>query len=232
LRDPENPPAAASASGNSTIWAIFDDSIACLPESEIDRARAIALSDQAVEKVDPSLMQQAIAALEKTLSRDSDDSEAWRSLAFLYAIRRDPAKAKLAFEAALQADSGDELSLKNLGLLAYRTRSLDTARRSYDAYMALNPWDPTMFGPYSAILATAGDLQGAIAAAERGLELDPTLRELRSMTAKLYERLGGLAKSEEHVKKLRIIRERLDPWDQQRRERLQREAEAVRQANP
>ena len=106
----------------------------------------------------------------------ADDADAWRSLAFLYGIRREPEKASLAFAAALRADPDDELSLKNLGLLAYRTRSLDTARQSYEAYLQLNPWDPTMFGPFAAILATAGDLEAAAEAAERGLALDPTQR--------------------------------------------------------
>jgi predicted CXXCH cytochrome family protein len=232
LREPLHAPEAAPAAGQGEVWTIFDDSEQLLPEWELRRARAIALCDQAVEDVDKQLIRQALVALEGIAAQDANDVEVCRSLGFLYGLTRNTENSQRAFAAALQADPEDELSLKNLGLTDYRAGSLPQARRDYEAYLKLNPWDPTMFGPYAAILASSGDLQGALKAAERGLELDPTQRELRSMTAKLYERLGDRAKGQQQLEILREISQQLDPWDQKRRERLQQKTQQNRPRQP
>jgi tetratricopeptide (TPR) repeat protein len=192
----------------------------------------LALSDQAIEDLDPRLLGQAVMALEAVLPRDANDVDVLRSLGFLYGHARNHAKARSAFEAALQADPHDEMSLKNLGLMAYRTRSFDSGRRSYEAYLRLNKWDATMSGPYVALLAASGDLQAAVEAAERGLRLDPTERELRRVAAQLYARIGDRKKSQQHRDILREISNRLDPWDQKRRDRLREQMQKSLERDP
>lgn len=229
LRNPQSGPVDIDHPVESEIWSIFDDSEVRLPEWELQRARALALSDQAIEERNPQLMGQAIAALESVLVRDANDVVVLRALGFLYGSTRSQEKSKRLFAAALQIDPHDEVSLKNLGLVAYQTRSLDLARRSYEAFLKLNPWDVTMYGPYVSVLAASGDLQSAVKAAEQGLRLDPTERELRRVAVHLYARLGDRQKSRRHQQILQQIRARLDPWDQQRQERLR---EQMQQDNP
>jgi len=180
----------------------------------------LALCDQAVEESNQQLMVQAIAALESVLARDANDLDVWRKLGFLYELTQNHAKAKSSFEAALHIDPQDEMSLKNLGLVAFRTRSVDLGLRSYEDYLKVNKWDATMFAPYVRLLAASGNLQAAKDVAERGLQLDPTQRELRDLAAKLYKKLDDQPKSRQHLEALREISKRLDPWDQKRRERL------------
>ncbi|MCA9108954.1 MAG: hypothetical protein KDA52_03315 [Planctomycetaceae bacterium] len=223
LRDPANHPVTAESHTSGEIWTIFDDSEERLPEWELQRSRALALSDQSVEEMDQRLVRKAVAALEAVLAHDPNDVEVLRSLAFLYGLGQNHQKAISYFEAALKVDPQDELSLKNLGLMASRVGALRKGLNSYDAYLKLNKWDPTMFAPYVFMLAATGKVQEAVKAAEYGLRLDPTDRELRRLASELYAKLGDQTKSANHLKILKEISTQLDPWDQQRQERLKEE---------
>ncbi len=226
LRDPSNEPDMVHRSQRGKVWSIFDESDQRLPGWEVQRARALALCEQAIEDLDQRLMLRAVVALEAVLARDANDVIALRSLGFLYSLSGNHAKAKSAFEAALQRDPHDEMSLKNLGLVAFRTGLLDIGLRSYEGYLGINKWDPTMLGPYVIMLAKSGDRQAAVEAGERGLLLDPTQRELRGIVAKVYARLGDQEKNQQHLEVQQEISKRLDPWDQKRRERLQKQMQA------
>ncbi|MEO1999433.1 MAG: cytochrome c3 family protein [Planctomycetaceae bacterium] len=219
LREPRNDPDVVDRSNQGVVWSIFDDSNQRMPEWEVQRARALALCEQAIEDLDQSLMGQAVVALQAVLARDANDVDVLRKLGFLYGAAHNYAKARSSFEAALHVEPHDELSLKNLGLMALRTRSLDIARRSYEEYLKVNNWDATMYEPYVRILAASGDLQAALEAAERGLRLDPTQRGLRGIAAKLHGRIGDQKKSLQHREILEVINNRLEPWDQKRRDR-------------
>lgn len=213
-------------------WAIFDHSDDRMPEWEVQRARALALSDQALEVKDKKLMQLARAALEAAAKRDPKDTEVLRKLGFLCGIVGEHARAGRLFDLALQVNPEDEMSLKNSGLMASRTHSTAEAIRSYRRYLKINEWDGTMYGPYAAALANSGDLQAALEAIEHGLELDPTQRELRGLAVQLYARTGNQAKSQQHHTILQEIRQQLDPWDRKRRERQQKQMEESVPQNP
>lgn len=201
----------AESHTSGEIWTIFDDSEERLPEWELQRSRALALSDQSVEEMDQRLVRKAVAALEAVLAHDPNDVEVLRSLAFLYGLGQNHQKAISYFEAALKVDPQDELSLKNLGLMASRVGALRKGLNSYDAYLKLNKWDPTMFAPYVFMLAATGKVQEAVKAAEYGLRLDPTDRELRRLASELYAKLGDQTKSANHLKILKEISTQLDP---------------------
>ncbi len=156
-------------------------------------------------------MVQAIAAAEDVLARDANDLDVWRKLGFLYEFTQNHAKAKSSFEAALHIDPQDEMSLKNLGLVAFRTRFVDLGLRSYEDYLKVNKWDATMFAPYVPFSASCvGQPAGRQKVAERGLQLDPTQRELRDLAAKLYKKLDDQPKSRQHLEALREISKRLE----------------------
>ncbi len=229
LRDPLNAPDVVDPPNRGEVWSIFDDSEQRLPEWEVRRARALALCEQAVDDLDQRLMGEAIVALEAVLAHDAKDAVVSRQLGFLYGYTHEYGKAMRSFEAALQADPHDEVSLKNLGLMASRTGALRKGIHSYEAYLELNEWDATMFAPYVVMLAGSGDLPAAVEAAERGLQLDPTQRELRRIATQLYARMGNQKKSRQHHQKLEVISNRLEPWDQKRRDRLKKQMQESRQ---
>ncbi|QDT48668.1 Tetratricopeptide repeat protein [Symmachiella dynata] len=232
LRNPSSLQAEAQPSTRGEVWSIFGDSEQHLPAWEIQRARAIALSDQAIEEMNQPLMGQAITALESVLAHDRNDVDVLHLLGYLYELIGKHAQAKSYFEAALRIDPQDEMSLKNLGLVGFRTRAIDLGLASYGRYLKVNKWDGTMFSPYVRMLAASGDLRAAAAAAEQGLQLDPTQLELRDITVKLYERLGNQKKSQQHLELLQEINSQLTPWDQKRRDRLQQKVQKSQSANP
>ncbi len=231
LRNPGND-LELDESQDHGVWTIFGGSETRMPEWEVQRARALALCDQAMYKTDRRLVGEAVQALEAALEHDPNDVEILRRLGFVYGATRDYAKAASSFQAAVRVDPYDEMSLKNLGLMALRTRSVGIGLRSYQSYLEVNQWDGTMYGPYAALLASSGDIQGALQAVERGLQLDPTQRELRGLAAQLYERTGNRQKSLQQRQLLQEISKRLDPWDQKRRERNRREMQESIQRGP
>lgn len=230
LRKPGSDSGAQDHSRDNEVWSIFDESDKRMPEWEVRRARALALSDQAMEGANLPLMRKAVTELEAVLAHDAFDVDVLSKLCFFYCDSREFPKAMDAFQAALRIDPRHEMSLKNFGMLALQIRSFDEGRRSFERYLEVNPWDGTMFGPYAATLANSGDLNAALTAAERGLQLDPTQVKLRALAVQLYERIGDQKKSREHRELLQQISSRIDPWDQKRLERKRKELEASLQS--
>ena len=66
-------------------------------------------------------------------------------------------------------------------------------------------------------------LEAAVEAAERGLRLDPTDRELRRIAVQLYASIGDQQTSVQHQEKLREISNQLDPWDEKHQDRLRKQ---------
>ncbi|MEO2034931.1 MAG: multiheme c-type cytochrome [Planctomycetaceae bacterium] len=232
LQNPDNDLDVMDHSQQHAAWSIFDDSDQRMPQWEVQRAQALALSEQAMEESDQRLMGQAILALEAVLARDTNDVSVLDKLCFFYCATRNDAKAMSLFQAALRADPHHERILKNLGMLALQTGSLDTGRRSFERHLEVNKWDGTMFGPYASILANSGHLQAAVEAAEHGLRIDPTQRKLRGFAAQLHARIGDQKKSQQHQEILREISNQLDPWEQKRRDRKQTEMQKSLQRDP
>ncbi len=216
LRNPREKQNIAGQPHQRVRWSLFDDSDQRMPEWEVQRARALALSDQAMQESDPLLMRQAVVELEAVVARDFNDLDALSKLCYFYNNTRNYSKANSVFEAALRIDPQHEMSLKNYGILALQTGSFDTARRCFESYLKVNQWDGTMYGPYAATLANLGNLPAAVQAAERGLELDPTQKRLHGLAAQLYARIGDKTKSLRHRELLQQITSQLDPWDQKR----------------
>jgi hypothetical protein len=232
LRNPRHEPDEMDDSRQHAVWEIFDDGDQRMPQLETERARALALAEQAMEESNPELMGRAIAALERVRDRGADDVEVLSTLGFFYCTTRNDANAMRTLAAALETDPRNELSLKNLGMMALQTGALDTGRRSFENYFKVNKWDGAMFGPYAAILAQSGDLRGAIEAVENGLRLEPTHLKLRSFAVQLYARLGDRKKSEQHQLILREISDRLAPWDQKRGDRKGSDTPEERSGEP
>lgn len=225
LRSPTNTSTNDDHTDARSVWTVFDESNERLPAWELRRARALAMSDQSIREHDRQLTMEAIRELEEALAHDSNDADVLRSLAFLNGFVGQRTIAVRLLKKALTINPEDELALKNLGLMAYRARSFGSALNCYESFLGINKWDATIYGPYVGTLAATGDVQAALQAAEYGLQLDPSERELRRMTAQLYQKTGNQQKSREHLQKLKVISERLDPWDQKRRERIHKEVE-------
>lgn len=228
LRNPQAEQASDRTSAKGKPWRIFDGSDERMTESEVRRARALALYEQAFEDLDPELIVRSATALERIVQEHSDDPRVLRSLGFLYNKMSNPHRAALYFSAALQADPNDETSLMNRGLLAFRARDYNLGIRCYQRLFKLNPYDGPAHGPYAEMLAATGNLEIAVEAAERGLDLDPTVRPLRAALVGMYDRLGQQAESRQHKRILDGVHAQLTPWDQRHEVRRRRKLEKNR----
>ena len=226
LRNPNDSNSDDDVPKHLGTWSIFGGSENRMPSWERKRALAIAKCDQAILDTNLKLMNRAVANLEAAQTHDPRDVEITRRLGFVYGAMKDHNSALGAFQSAVRANASDEKSLKNLGLIAMRTGSPQLALESYKAYLKLNSFDGSAYGPYAALLAQSGAMEDAVTAAERGLELDPTQIELRGLAAQLYARLGNRGKSVEHQTILKKIALRLEPFNKIRQQRYQKKRES------
>ncbi len=181
-----------------------------VPSAALARAEGLAWFRQAVDTGDAALLERARDRLEQAQRRNPDDLEVRRTLGFLAFRSQQPAKARRLFEAVLQQHPDDEGCLSHLLLLCFLSRDdkagLDVAKR----LLALNPWDGEAHGPYADMLEATGSLQAAIAAAERGLALDPTVLDMRRSLARFYRKAGREADAVEQERLAREIARRLE----------------------
>jgi tetratricopeptide (TPR) repeat protein len=77
------------------------------------------------------------------------------------------------------------------------TKDLDAARRSVDLMTRLYPKDPAAWSFLSDANLRLGDYQGAVAAAERALSLDPQRCPTYTLLARALVRSGELARAEQ-----------------------------------
>ncbi|MBQ16849.1 MAG: hypothetical protein CMJ65_06965 [Planctomycetaceae bacterium] len=181
-----------------------------IPEEALARAKGLAWFRQAVDTKDSPLMEQARVHLEESQRRNPDDLEVLRTLGFLAFRSQQPDKARRLFETVLKQHPDDEGCLSHLLLICFLSRDdkagVVVARR----LLALNPWDGEAHGPYADMLEATGPLEAAIAAAERGLALDPTVLDMRRSLARFYRKAGREEDAAEQERLAREIGRRLE----------------------
>lgn len=209
LRDPPDVQKTVAPAESRAIWTIFDGSDQRMPKWEVQRAKALALAEQAREVGDPGLLGRAISALEAIAYQSTDDVEILSNLGFFYCTTGNDQNAMRLLQAVSHLDPYHELNLRNLGMMALKTGALGTARHSFESFLEVNRWDGTIFGPYASALAESGQVQAATEAIERGLQLDPTQQKLRMFAVQLYARVGDQEKSRHHREIMQKISERV-----------------------
>ncbi len=119
-----------------------------------------------------------ILALKAQLGRNPEDVEALLSIGYLYVEKRDYAKARGYYLRAAKLAPKNPEARTHLGTVAYFLGNVDEALDHYRQVLALNPDYPVVWFEMGAVLRYGkSDLQGAVDAWERFLELDPTAKE-------------------------------------------------------
>lgn len=111
----------------------------------------------------------AIAAIEALCRDDPTYASGWAHLSYLWIAEGDRARALAAAQEALRYKPDMLVALINAGIAAYKLGDLETARRSLEHAVRLDPADPHSQLYLGRTLAAIGDRAGAIDAYVRAL---------------------------------------------------------------
>ena len=199
LRRPSNDEGDQSG-GESKVFQFVERPI---PASELDRAKAFKLiSDALGSPARPELAEEANRLLMPLIVKSPDDSELFVALGNSCQIQGLPKEAERWWLQALQLNPRHEATVQNLATLYHDQFQLVPAERTLKRFIDLNPWHGSYHGRLSGTLMYRGDKAGAIASAERALELNPTLRDLHEFLSKAYTEVGDRESAAKHRKLL------------------------------
>jgi hypothetical protein len=186
---------------------VFDGGESRLPAEEINRGKAILLTNRAgattigaIDQVVTELLIPAEHLVEgepTTLAAISEDIPALHALAFAYFLEEKRDQAAEIWERILEIDPNDESAIS---LLFAQKLDLDPVRSMQlsDRLLKLNPNMALGWGRRAYLLGLLNRTEEAISAGEKALELDPRLTQVHEWLAERYAEQGSLEKSLEH----------------------------------
>ena len=181
-----------------------------LTEEERGRSDAMAGLRQANDTGDIRLLGRVRNQFERILAKDPTDFEVRARLGYAWFRTGNMAVAKRELERALEDRPNSEYYLTFLGLIAYSTRD-DAGLRHFQRLLKLNPQDGRAHGPLAEMLEATGKLDEAIRLAERGLQRDPTVLDLRRSLVRFYRKVGRDAEAREQERIFGQLHKRLKP---------------------
>ena len=107
----------------------------------------------------------------EAIARDDFAADAWCNLGILESQAGDHQEALACFSRSLQADSGLFEAHYNLGNLHLELGNIDAARLHYEVARSIDPMYPNLYFNLGLVLALADDVEAAIQALRRYLEL-------------------------------------------------------------
>lgn len=134
----------------------------------------------------------ALAAFERARDRDPDDANNWCSIGDQHLALGDQQAARKAFEEALQRDPGHVRSNENLANVAFELGDVSLAALLNSCARELCEENPFNHYVHARILGKRGELNGALTAYERAIELRPESSGYAVERAKLLARRGDV----------------------------------------
>jgi len=108
--------------------------------------------------------------------------------------------------ALLKINPLHEPTIEALAVLYHDNRQLIPAEKALKQFVALNPQHGSYYGRLAGVLLHRGNTADAIAAAERGLELNPHLWKLHEFLAEVYAGNGDYESAKRHKNLLSRMR--------------------------
>jgi predicted CXXCH cytochrome family protein len=212
LRQPHGEPGAPEEDAPTTAeLAVFDHADERLPKRELDRARGFMLvrgtEHKAYTTAGARRAERLLSAVHQAQPADIETLEA---LAAACLIQQRDAEGKAWCQKALVLDPRRESMLRQLGIFYHEDRQFVPARAYLERYLAVNAWHGSMHGRYAVVLALLGEWRACVAAARRGVELNPTLFQLHFLLANGYDQTGEPALGAQHRHLFEQMRDRLN----------------------
>lgn len=182
-------PARPAAEADEKL-ALFNADDSRVPAIELTRAMAIILGMRIPQSRERELSEQVEQALRYVLEHNPDDIESLRMLGSVSMWLDRPRDARQFWRAALDRRPEEEGVLQQLGQLAAEQGRTSDALELLEQFHRFNPWTAESYGRVARLQWQAGDPDAALAAAQRALELNPTLIPLRQWLVRAYRELN------------------------------------------
>jgi len=193
---------------------VFQFASTPIPEFELRRAKALKMAQDAIELQQDQNLAKTAATLLKQLVEDApEDLDLYVAMGNCALIQNQPREAERYWSEVLRINPRHEETLLALAVLYQDNMQMLSAEHALKQLVALDPWHGSNYGRLAGVLLYRGDAAHAIAAAERGLELNPHLWKLHEFLAKVYTNMGDRQSAERHQNLLKRMRA-ADPANQ------------------
>lgn len=208
LRRPQggSAPATHRSLRTESSPVIFQEPGVTVPPAVLDRALGIFLAEQAASGGSPQQAQEAIELLSQAVRDDDRDVEAHYLLGCAYLRLQRRQRALQEWEKVLALQPTHEDALEQMAIDAHETKDYPRARHYYEQLIQVNPHRSHYYGRFAHVLGKLGDLPGSIAAAEKCLELNPSLVQSHVWLAEAYRLAGNLERAEFHANRVKQFR--------------------------
>lgn len=200
-------PATADDDADPSESIVFQFASTPIPEHEISRAKALKMVNDAIELNNRrDLATAATPHLKQLIEQAPEDLELYVALGNCALILDQPREAERLWSKALQINPRHEQTVQTLAVLYHDNFQLIPAERALKRFIAMNPWHGSYYGRLAGTLMYRGETEGAIEAAERGLEVNPSLWKLHEFLVDAYTKAGDRESAERHRKLLARMR--------------------------
>ncbi len=180
--------------------SIYNEVGTTLPDWERERATGIFLQEIATRRSDRRLYAEALAHFKSLERRLPDDVPLLLSMGTAYLQSDDHVAGLRCFEAVITQQPKNVQALESLALRHHFSGNLQQARQYYERLIESNPWRAEFYGRYAHVLGQLNELPAAIQAAQKCLELNPTLSHVHIWLAEVYDRNQNPDLADQHRK--------------------------------
>jgi hypothetical protein len=203
IRKPMEPAAAGVPTAELEF---FDSADQRLPRAIVDRTRALWMADAAETRGDPRLAAQAYRQLSILARQNSKDAEIQIALGTASQVEGRLEDAVTHWKNSLAIDPNREEPLQSTAMVLQKLGRSAAARSYFEEYLKIQPFRSSMWGRYSHLLGQLGEIDLAIDAGKRALELDPSQERINQWLAELSGRKGNAAERARYLRQSESIR--------------------------
>lgn len=179
-----------SGARSNEMTELYDHAEQRLPKVIVDRARGIWLAERAERQTNPDMAAGASRILEGVLRERPEDVEILNALGTAAAVNGHFDESLMYWDKVLSLDPNRELTLSTTATLLLNQGKTEAGRRMLERYLQVQPYYGGAWGRYSGLLSKAHEIDKAIDAARRSIELDPSNPKTYHHLSQLYGRTG------------------------------------------
>ena len=169
-----------------------------LDKASAQRALAVLMGERAYTSENQQLARQVLPTLTELNTALPDDLDSIIVLGMAQCTIGDIEGATRTWEAGLEHWPEDEQLLDLLASTLHEFGDYAAARKWYERLLAVNDTSSTYYGRYAHVLGRLQEFELGIKAAERTIELNPSLPQAHLWLAETYELQGNSEKSRFH----------------------------------